>query len=151
MITNRYNYLTFFRSRRKREKRTHIKQWHHNQNTTSRKPKEQFLSPKLAKCLSKIKNVTRTYMQRHTMTEAVNHSKSTALERSIKILLGREGEGGLNRFYVATTLALSSAVVYTKHLFSSREGFMIHQCNISENIKKSNEYRDETTLWTRQQ
>ena len=29
---------------------------------------------------------------------------------------GGGGEGGLNRFYVATTLALSSAVVYTTHL-----------------------------------
>ena len=45
------------------------------------------------------------------------------------------GGGGLNRFYVATSLALSSAVVYTRHLFSPREGFRTHQCNISENIK----------------
>ena len=38
------------------------------------------------------------------MTEIVNHSRSTALERSVKSLLGCVG--GLNRFYVATTLAL---------------------------------------------
>ena len=37
---------------------THLKQRHHNQNTTSRKPKGQFLSPKLAKRLSKIKFLT---------------------------------------------------------------------------------------------
>ena len=50
---------------------------------------------------------------------------------------GGEGAGasGLNRFYVATILALSSAVVYTRHLFSPCEGFLTHQCNISENIK----------------
>ena len=42
---------------------------------------------------------------------------------------------GLNRFYVATTLVLSSLVVYTRHLFSPREGFLTHQCNISENIE----------------
>ena len=39
----------------------------------------------------------------------VNHSKSTALERSVKTLLGV-----LNRFYVPITLALSSDVVYTR-------------------------------------
>ena len=43
-------------------------------------------------------------MQRHTMTEIVNHSRSSDLERSVKNLLG--WAGGLNRFYVATTLAL---------------------------------------------
>ena len=45
------------------------------------------------------------YMQRHTMTEIVNLSRSTALERSVKTLYG-VGWGRLNRFYVATTLAL---------------------------------------------
>ena len=57
---------------------------------------------------------------------------------------------GLNRFYVATTLTLSSAVVYTRHLFSPREEFLTHQCNISESIKIK-EYRDETTVRARQQ
>ena len=40
-------------------------------------------------------------MQRHEMTDIVNHSRSTALESSVKILLcvcggggGRGGEGG---------------------------------------------------------
>ena len=54
--------------------------------------------------------------------------------------------GGVNRFYVATTLAL-----ILPHLFSALEGFLKHQCNISENIKRPNEYRDETTMRTRQQ
>ena len=41
MIRNQYNYLTpSIRPRHNREKRTHLKQWHHNQNTTS----EEFLS-----------------------------------------------------------------------------------------------------------
>ena len=48
---------------------------------------------------------------------------------------GGGGGGGLNRSYLATTLALSSAVVYTRHLDSPREGFLTHQSNISENIK----------------
>ena len=57
-------------------------------------------------------------MQRHTMTEIVNHSRSTALQRSVNILLCVCGAGGLrlNQFYVATTIALTSTVVYTKHL-----------------------------------
>ena len=44
-----------FRPRHQRERRTHLKQRHHNQNITSRKPKGQFISQKLAKRLSKIK------------------------------------------------------------------------------------------------
>ena len=35
-----------FRPRHQTERRTHLKQRHHNQNTTSRKPKGQFLSQK---------------------------------------------------------------------------------------------------------
>ena len=49
-------------------------------------------------------------MQRHSMAEIVNHSRNTALERPVRILLGGGlvlgGGGGLNRFYVITTLAL---------------------------------------------
>ena len=37
---------------------------------------------------------------------------------------------GVNRFYVTITLALSSAVVYTRHLFRPREECLTHQCNI---------------------
>ena len=48
MIRNRYNYLTPSVQDTKKERRTHLKQRHHNQNTTSRKQK-------LAKRLSKIK------------------------------------------------------------------------------------------------
>ena len=47
---------------------------------------------------------------------------------------GGGGKGGLNRFFVATILALSSAVIYTGHLVISCEGLLTHQCNISENI-----------------
>ena len=78
-------------------------------------------------------------MQRHTMTEIVNHGRSTALERSVNILLkcvcvcggGGGGQGGGTlidfRFYMATTLALSSAMVYTRHLYSPLEGFLTLQ------------------------
>ena len=121
--------LTCFRSRHQRERRTHLKQRHQNQNTTNRMPKGPFLSQTSGQTAIKNKKIiSKTYMQRHTMTEIVNHSRSTVLERSVKTLLG-----GFDRFYVATTLALSSAVVYTRHLFSPREGFLTHQCYISEN------------------
>ena len=56
-------------------------------------------------------------MQRHKITEIVNGSRNTALEQSVKFYLG-----GLNRVYVATSIGLSSAVVYTRHLLSPREG-----------------------------
>ena len=49
------------------------------------------------------------------MTEIVNHRISYALERSVKIYWECGGGVGwgtdLNRFYVVTALALSSAVV----------------------------------------
>ena len=125
--------LTCFRSRHQRERRTHLKQRHHNQNTTNRMPKGPFLSQTSGQTVIKNDNnkkISKTYMQRHTMTEIVNQSRSTALERSVETLLG-----GFNRFYVATILALSSTVVYTRHLFSPREGFLTHQCYISENTK----------------
>ena len=57
-------------------------------------------------------------MRRHTMTEIENFIRSVALERSVKYYEGVGGGGGSNWFYVATTLAPNSAVVYTRYLFS---------------------------------
>ena len=37
------------------------------------------------------------------------------------------GGGGVNRFHMATAIIISS-VVYTRRLFSPREGFLTHQC-----------------------
>ena len=71
-------------------------------------------------------------MQRHTIKEVVNHSRSTGLERSeiysacvcvYVCVCGGGGGGGFNRFHVATTLALSSAVVYTRHCSVRNKGF----------------------------
>ena len=87
MIRNRYNYLLPSVPRHQRERRTHLKERHHNQNTTSRKPKGQIL-PKNDQTAIQNQICTKTNMQRHTMTDIVNHSKSTAFERSVKILLG---------------------------------------------------------------
>ena len=56
------------------------------------------------------------------MTEIVKPEQKHSLGTVSKYLLGEVAEGGLNRFYVATTVALISAVVYTSHLFSMREG-----------------------------
>ena len=113
----------------------------------------------MAKRLSKIKiknhqNIhAKTYNDRNSKPQQKHHLGTVS--NSVCVCGG--GGGGLNRFNVVTTLALSSAVVYTKHLLSPREGFLTHQCNILENKKKkkkkkkSNEYRDETTMRTRQQ
>ena len=46
MIRNRYNYLLHSVPRHQRERRIHLTQLHCNPNTTSRKRKGQFLSPK---------------------------------------------------------------------------------------------------------
>ena len=77
------------------------------------------------------RNFTRTYNDRYSSKPQQEYHLRTVS----KILQGTGvGEGGLNRLNVATTIALSSAVVYTRHLFSPLEGFLT-QCNISENIK----------------
>ena len=124
-----------FRQRYQRERRTHLKQRHHNQNTASRKAKGQFLflfylfifffcflllffffffvlffvfflgvflflfffffffkkkKKKKGQTAIQNKKFARTfqYMQIQIMTEIVNHSRSTALEWSVKTLLG---------------------------------------------------------------
>ena len=109
----------------------HLKQQLPNQNTTSRKPQGQFLSQKSAKRLSQIKKNHRgtqakTYNDRNSKPQQKHR-----LGMASKVLLG----GVLARFYVATTLAPSSAMVYTRHLFNPRVGFLTHQCKFSENIK----------------
>ena len=93
----------------------------------------------------KQKDVSDTHIQRRTITK-INHDRKTALERSVKSI----SLEGLNQFYVATILALTSAAVWTCNLFSPHEGFLTHQCYISENTKKSTNYRDETTMRTQQ-
>ena len=68
----------------------------------------------------KEKDVSDTHIQRRTITK-VNHDRRTALERSVKSVSlvcvwgggggGGFGRGSLNRFYVATILALTSDAV----------------------------------------
>ena len=77
------------------------------------------------------KDVSDTHIQSRTITK-INQDRRTALKRSVK----RISLGGLIRFYVATTLALTAAAVWTHNLFSPHEGFLTHQSNISESTKK---------------
>ena len=68
-------------------------------------------------------------MQRNTIIEIVNHNRSTALERSEKKKKKKTNkkkkkkhmERGLNRFYVATTIVLSSAVEFWAQLFKAND------------------------------
>ena len=117
MIRNRYNYVTPFVHDTMGKKDT----------LKATAPQSKHDKQKAKRTVSFKKN-GQMATQRYTMTEIVNHNRSTALERSVKHYVGGRG--------VAITLALGSAVVYTRHLFSPREGFLTHQCNISEKIKK---------------
>ena len=58
----------------------------------------------------KQKDVSDTHIQRRTITK-INHDRRPALEPSVKSISLGGGGGGLNRFYVATILALTSAAV----------------------------------------
>ena len=126
-----------FRPRHQRERRAHLKQWHHNQNTTSRKPKGQFLSRKMAKQLSKIK-ISLTYIQRYTRRNDRNSKpqQKNRLGTFSKNLTGRlVGGGGEGEGY--NPRPKFSRGIYTRQCFSSCEGFLTHQCNISKNIRSS--------------
>ena len=58
----------------------------------------------------KQKDVSDIHIQRRTITK-INHDRRTALERSVKSISLGVGDGRLNRFYVVTILALTSAAV----------------------------------------
>ena len=74
-----------FRPKHPRERRTHLKQQHHNQNITSRKTKGQYLSQKIGQmAIQNKKKFTRTYIQRHTMIEIVNLPHS--YESEVKVV-----------------------------------------------------------------
>ena len=52
------------------------------------KAKKDSVFPRNDQTAVQNKTFTKPYMQKHTMTDIVNHSRSTDLERSVKILLG---------------------------------------------------------------
>ena len=92
---------------------------------------------KLAKRPSKTKKKKNKHQDIHSKTYNDSNSKQQQKHR-FRTVSKKRSLGG----YVVTTLALSSAVVYTMSVclsvirqFSPREGFLNHQCNISDNIK----------------
>ena len=89
-VRNRYKYLTPFVQDTK-GKATEIQSEHYKQ-----KAKRIVSFPKNGQTAIQNKKFTRTYMQRRTMTEIVNHSRSTALDGQKKFYWG------LYRFYVVT-------------------------------------------------
>ena len=91
-------------------------------------------------------NIGQTAIQNKHFTRTYNDRNSKPQQRHSLGMVSKTLLGGLNLFYVATTLALSSAVVYTRHLFSPREGFLTHQCNISKNIKIKREMKQRCGL-----
>ena len=117
MIRNRYNYITPSVPRHQRERKSHLKVTAPQSRHYNQKAKRIVSSQNMAKRLSKIKTFTKTYMQRHKLTDIRNHSSSTALERSVKW-------GDLNRFYLAKPSPL--VLPWCTHLFSPREGSLTH-------------------------
>ena len=76
------------RLRHRREKKDAIKATAPQSKPYKQKAKkDSFFLKKIGQTAIQNKNFTKTYMQRHTMTEIVNHSRSNALERSVKPLL----------------------------------------------------------------
>ena len=67
-----------FRPRHQREGRKAAQSKHYKQ-----KAKRTVFSPKISQTAIQNKKFTRKYMQNHTMTEIVNHSRSTAVEWSV--------------------------------------------------------------------
>ena len=67
---------------------------------------DSYLPTKWPNGYPKQKDVSDTHIQRRTITK-INSDRRTALERSVKSI----SLGGLNRFYVAIILALTSAAV----------------------------------------
>ena len=85
--------------------------------------------------MAKRLSMLRIHQDIHAKTYNDRYSKPQQKHRLGTVSKNITQRGSLNRFYVATTLAFISAVVCTRHLFSPREGFLTHQCNIFENIK----------------
>ena len=127
MIRNRYNYPTPpIRDIKGKETQTR-NNWTLMETSLATSQTDSYFPTKWPNGYPKQKDVSYTHIQRRTITK-INHDRRTALERSVKSI----SLGGLNRFYVTTILALTSAAVKTHNLFSPHEGFLTHQCYISE-------------------
>ena len=112
MIRNRYNYPTPpTRDIKRKETQTRIN-WTPMETSLAESQTNSYFPTKWPNGYPKQKDVSDTHIQRQTITK-INHNRRTALERSVKSI----SLGGLNRFYVATILALTSAAV--RHIICS--------------------------------
>ena len=106
MIRNRYNYpKPPIRDIKGKEPQTRIN-WTLMETSLTESQTDSYFPTKLPNGYTKQKDVSDTHIQRRTITK-INHDRRPALEPSVKSI----SLGGLNRFYVATILALTSAAV----------------------------------------
>ena len=121
MIRNRHNYPTPpIRDIKGKEAQTR-NNWTLMETSLAERQTDSYFPTKWPNGYPKQKDVSDTHIQRRPITK-INHDRRTALEWTVKSI----SLEGLNRFYVATILALTSAAVYTHNLFSPHEGFLTH-------------------------
>ena len=106
MIRNRYNYPTpSIRDIKGKETQTR-NNWNLMETSLAESQTDSYFPTKWPNGYPKQKDVSDTHIQRRTITK-INYDRRTALERSVKSI----SLGALNRFYMATILALTSAAV----------------------------------------
>ena len=106
MIKNLYNYPTPpIRDIKAKETQTR-NNWTLMETSLAESQTDSYFPTKWPNGYPKQNDVSDTHIQRRTITK-INHDRRTALEWSVKSI----SLGGLNRFYVATILALTSAAV----------------------------------------
>ena len=109
MIRNRYNYPTPPITDIKGKETQTRNNWTLMETSLAKESQtDSYFPTKWPNDYPKQKYVSGTHVQRRTITK-INNDRITALERSVKSISPR----GLNRFYVATILALTSATVST--------------------------------------
>ena len=106
MFRNRYNYPTPpIRDIKGIETQTR-NNWTLMETSLAESQTDSYFPTKWPNGYPKQKDVSDTHIQTRTITK-INHDRRTALERSVKSI----SLGGLNRFYVATIIALTSAAI----------------------------------------
>ena len=106
MIRNQYNYPTPPIGDIKGKETQTRNNWTLMETSLAESQTDSYFPTKWPNDYPKQNDVSDTHIQRRTITK-INHDRRTALERSVKSI----SLGGLNRFYVATILALASAAV----------------------------------------
>ena len=139
MIRSQHNCLTPSVPRHQRERSAYPKQRHHKQNTTSRKPKGQFPSTPHPPTPHPLPLSKKKVQNKKTHQDAHDRNSKPQQKHRIgtvsKTSLGAGGSGRLKSILRGHNLRPQFYLVYTRHLFSPREGFYTNQCNISKNIK----------------